>query len=680
LGVDVGGTFTDLVLYNDDTHEMYIHKVPSVPKMPAQGVAKGVSEIVQKAGIPARLITYFIHGTTIPTNAVIERKGAKTGLIVSNGCRDMLEIGRIRMPSPFDLMGEKTKPLVERACVKQVQSRVTPSGEVKQDLSSAEVSSAASELVENDVRSCAICLLNSYVNPALEKKVKSILEKDFPELYISVSSEVWPEIREYERAVVTVLDVYVKQLIDEYLAVLSDDMERLGLASQVYITKSNGGMMTAASARQRPIETMLSGPASGVMGASYIAKLSGVEKALSLDMGGTSADISIITGGEPTYSTEGYVGDFPLIMPSVDVASIGSGGGSIAWVDAMGLLKVGPQSAGADPGPACYGRGGVEPTITDAYLVCGYLNPDNFLGGRVKLSKELAEQAISKVADALSLSTVDAAEGIIRVATSIMLRELYSLMSKVGIDPREYSLIAFGGAGPVHAPLLAEEVGINQVIVPPAPGVLSALGSLITDVRRDAIRTVHKDLSDVRPEELVEYSREMDEGLLSWLRNEGPIVQGTQLMRSADMCYKGQGYEIEVLLSDDSLRASIGELARLFHETHQRVYSHSDPNAPVELINLRTRIIGKSPEVDLGIVRESEERSQATCRGTRSIRYGGSQHVATVWWSEDLRGGNVVVGPAVVEQEDTTILIPPDFAAKSDRRGIMAVTRKGAKP
>ncbi len=679
LGVDIGGTFVDLILFNDDTQAMYIHKVPGDSKIPERSVMKGVTDIIEKAGISPRLVTYFIHGTTIPTNAVIERKGAKTGLIVSKGFRDILEMGRVRMPSPFDLMGERTKSLVERANVKDVEGTVTPFGEVRQDIQAREVRSVISELLENDVKSCAVCLLNSYVNPALEQEVGSILKESCRQLYISVSSDVWPEIREYERAVLCVLDAYVKPVIDEYLATLSGDTERLGLATQVYITRSDGGMMTTASARQRPIDTLLSGPASGVMGASYIAKLSGIDKALSLDMGGTSADISIITGGEPTYSTEGYVGDFPLIMPSVDVASIGSGGGSIAWVDAMGLLKVGPQSAGADPGPACYGQGGTEPTITDAYLVCGYLNPDNFLGGRLRLSRELAEEAISKVARPLSLSIADAAQGIIAVATSVMIRELRSLMAKVGIDPREYSLIAFGGAGPIHAPLVADEVGVNQIIVPPHPGVLSALGALMADVRRDAVRTINKDLCDVTAKELQKYSRQMEEALISWLGDEGPIVQGNEVIRSADMRYKGQGYEISVILSEDTLE-NIDELERLFHRSHQRVYGHSDTGAPVELVSLRSRVIGKSPEVTLGIIPEAEEMSQVTCRGTRAIYYGGFVEMAKIYWAQDLKGGNALRGPAVVEQEDTTTLIPPGFVANYDRYGIAAIARGGATP
>jgi N-methylhydantoinase A len=673
LGIDVGGTFTDLILYDQNTGEVYVHKVPSTPETPSQSVVNGVDEIVQKAGISPESINYFIHGTTLGVNAVIQRKGAKTGLIVSKGFKDILEIGRLRMLDPFALIPVKRSPLVERANVKTVQERVSPSGEVEEHVSESEVRQLVQELVNDGVRCGAICLLNSYVNPANEEKVERIVAEEFPQLYLSVSSELWPELREYERCLVTTIDVYVKPLMDRYLTAIHRELEDLGLITRLYITKSNGGMMTAASARRAPIETLLSGPASGVMGASHIAQLAGISRAISIDMGGTSADISILREGRPSYSTEDTVGDFPLIMPAVEVWSIGAGGGSIAWVDQSGVLKVGPESAGADPGPACYGQGGTEPTITDAYLICGYLNPDNFLGGRIKLHRELAEKAMAKIAEKLGMDVFTAAESILRVATSTMYLKFFSLMARRGIDPREHALVAFGGAGPTHACLLSEEVGIDTVIIPPTPGLLCALGALISDVRRDSIKTINSELAKVSTGELQAHYAELERHLVSWLRDEGPIVEETYLERSADMRYKGQAYEIEVMLSDSTLHDHPPQLENLFHRNHEEIHGHSDPKAAVELINLRARIIGRTPKVSLTTLPKA--RKPIRPYTIRPIFYQGRQYEADVYHRRDLKQGHLVKGPAIIEQEDTTTFIPPAYAGRTDQYGIVTVSK-----
>ncbi|MDP6174129.1 MAG: hydantoinase/oxoprolinase family protein, partial [Rhodospirillales bacterium] len=518
------------------------------------------------------------------------------------------------------------------------------------------------------VESLAICFLHAYANPSLEIEAERLAAGIAPDLPCSRSSALWPEIREYERAMIAVLNAYVTPIMGRYLGALSAEASDLGLGEDLFVTISNGGVMSAEAARKAPVKTLLSGPAAGVVGAAYVARQAGLPDAITLDMGGTSADVSIIRGGEPVHSSEARIGDFPLIMPAVDVFSVGAGGGSIAWFDEFGLLKIGPKSAGADPGPACYGLGGTEPAVTDAYLTCGYLNPDNFLGGAMKLDKGCAQTAIDPIAQRLGSTAEGAAESMLKIATSNMSTALLPLMAKRGIEPRDYSLIAFGGAGTTHACFLAEDLRIPRIIVPPTPGTLCALGAAIADLKFDHIETVRRPLAQMNDGEIEDiYSRLEEEGC-AWLAQQGTEVTRTDMERAADIRYVGQAFDVETPISENE-PASTSLLAQSFHEIYENLYRNSDANAPVELINLRVRVIGRLPEPAPGKI-ETKDGPEAA-EVTRQIYLDGAWCQARVLARDALRPGQTINGPAVIEQFDTTTLITGAFTCRVHETGYL---------
>ena len=675
LGIDIGGTFTDLTLIAESGEAIFTHKVPSTPRSPSTAVARGITELMARIGSNASAIGYFVHGTTIAVNAILERRGAPVALFVSKGNRDILQIGRLRKPDSFNLRATPIEPLVPRRHVVEVDARMAQDGHVVTELDAGALEQALDQL-DDDIESFAVCLLNAHVDSRHERAVAAAIEARWPGRQCSCSTDLWPEIREYERATVAVLNAYVQPTLARYVERLKTDAEAIGLDTRLYITRSNGGVMSAATARVQPVTTLLSGPASGVVGAAYIARLAGVHGAVTIDIGGTSADVSIIRDGEPAHSTEAMVGEFPVVAPSVDVFAVGAGGGSIAWFDQLGLLKLGPRSAGADPGPACYGLGGVEPTTTDAYVVCGYLNPANFIGGTMKLDAGLAAEAVGKVASRLKMPLEQAAESMLKLATSTMRSALMPMMTKRGIDPRDLTLIAFGGAGPTHACLLAEEITISRVLIPPSPGTTCALGAVIADLKADYIRSFRAPLANVDIEAVRAAYRDMETEARGWLATENPQVQQVQIVGSADLRYIGQAFNLEVTLPTTARLAEItaAEIAGLFHETYERVYKNSDPSAPVELINLRVRIIGQSPRLALRQLPPAAAGSTPQPIGHRRIWYGGAFHEATVYDRLALQAGHVVTGPAIIEQYDTTTLVAPGFVASTDAHGILTLT------
>ena len=483
LGIDIGGTFTDLTLIEGGGRGIHTHKVPSTPDAPSRAVAQGTVELMNRLGETPSAIDGFVHGTTIALNSILEYRGAKVALVVSAGNRDILEIARLAKHDHFNLRAAAPPDLLPRRHVIEVPERTDKNGREIEPVDVAALRARLETLEAAGIDSLAVCLLNAYVAPGHEKEVAAVLAEVLPGRHISLSTELWPEIREYERAMVAVLNAYVQPVMSRYLRGLQHDAQAIGMHTKLYITQSNGGVMSATTAEDKPVRTLLSGPASGVVGAAYIARLCGVREAVTIDIGGTSADVSLIRDGEPVHSTEAKVGHYPVVMPSVDVFAVGAGGGSIAWFDPVGLLKVGPKSAGAVPGPACYGKGGTEPTVTDAYVVCGYLNPDNFIGGAMKLDRRLAKEAVGRAAACLGVSLQEAAEAILAIATANMITALLPMMTKRGVDPRDFALIPFGGAGATHACLLAEEIIIPRIIVPPSPGTICALGAAIADVK-----------------------------------------------------------------------------------------------------------------------------------------------------------------------------------------------------
>lgn len=674
LGVDIGGTFTDLTLIDVGGQGVHTHKVPSTPDSPSRAVARGITELMQRLGATPGAIGGFVHGTTIALNAILEHRGANVALVVSAGNRDILEIARLAKHDHFNLRAGAPPDILPRRHVIEVPERTDWHGAQIEPLDAGALRAQLGQLADAGIESLAVCFLNAYVAPAHERQAARIIAEIFPGRHVSVSTELWPEIREYERAMVAVLNAYVQPVLSRYLRALQSDTRAIGMNAKLYITQSNGGVMSAATAEEKPVRTLLSGPASGVVGAAYIARLCGVGEAVTIDIGGTSADVSLIRNGEPVHSLEAKVGHYPVVMPSVDVFAVGAGGGSIAWFDSVGLLKVGPRSAGAVPGPACYGKGGADATVTDAYVVCGYVNPDNFVGGSMKLERKLAEEAVGRIAKRLGTGLEEAAEAILSIATSNMITALLPMMTKRGVDPRDFALIPFGGAGATHACLLAEEIVIPRIVVPPAPGTTCALGAAIADVQNDYIRSLRGDLAATRAEAIREGFDELERTGRAWLAAENPVIDEVVVRRSVDARYHGQAFDIEADLPQDAAALTPETIAGRFHDVYEMLYRNSDRSAQIDLINLRVRVTGKTPAVSLK--RLPAAKGDPRARGTRQIWYGGARHAARLYERTGLAAGHAVAGPAVIEQFDTTTVVAPGFVAVTDEYGVLTLTRR----
>lgn len=668
LGIDIGGTFTDLAVVDEATGETLTFKTPSVPSDPARAVLNGIVKLRDEYGIAPGQISYFVHGTTLGLNTLLQRSGATTGLLVTRGFRDILEIGRLRLPDPTNYYVERIRPLIARRHVREVNERLRVDGSVLEAIDLDAATGAARELMAQGVTSLAIVLMHAYRNPVHETLLAGHLRRELPGLYVCASHEVWPQQREYERGLLTAINAFIGHRMRIYFDRLHDDMDKVGMTATVLTTKSNGGIMAAASAAASPVETLLSGPASGAMGALMTGVASGNRKLIGFDMGGTSVDVAIIDG-EMLYSTESQIGDFPLIMPAVDISSIGAGGGSIAWLDGAGILKVGPQSAGAMPGPAAYGHGGESPTVTDAYVKIGLYSPGRVLGGGLKLDRARAEAALAAVAGPMGMSTAAIAQSILDVTTANMFAQFMPLMARKGLDPRDFRLLAYGGAGPQHAFLLAREIGVDAVIVPTSPGTLCAQGSLAADLRQDFIRTMpggHADIADL----MAGYA-DLTEEARTWLANQAVRTTHRHTRLSADMRYRGQSFDLTVPVEGD--RFDAGQLPALvsgFHAAYERIYGFSDPQGAVEITNIRVAALGvtpKPPQVPLG--RKVAEGAVATPREYLPIIENGVEVQAGFYDRATLEAGHRIDGPAVIEAPDTTIYLPGDFAAVIDDHG-----------
>jgi len=672
LGVDIGGTFTDLVLIDPAGERIHSHKIPSTPDSPSRAVVLGVAQLMERLGTAPGAIGGFVHGTTIALNAILEYRGAQVVLLATAGNRDILEIARLRKHDQFNLRAAAPPDILPRRNVIEVSERTDRAGEEIAPLDAQALRESLARL-SGPVESLAVCFLNSYLSPEHERQAALLLKEAYPGRHVSLSSDLWPEIREYERAMVAVLNAYVQPVLARYLRALQSDAKGIGMNTRLYITQSNGGVMSAATAVNKPVRTLLSGPASGVVGAAYIAKLCGVREAVTIDIGGTSADVSLIRNGEPVHSTDATVGIYPVVMPSVDVFAVGAGGGSIAWFDEVGLLKVGPRSAGAIPGPAAYGKGNTEPTVTDAYIVCGYLNPGNFLGGEMKLDRTLAEAAVGKVAARLELSLEQAAEAILRIATANMITALLPMMTKRGVDPRDFALIPFGGGGATHACLLAEEIVIPRIIVPPSPGTTCALGAAIADFKNDYIRSLRGDLARTPAEAIRRGFAELEQAGRDWLAAENPVIDQVLIRRSVDARYAGQAFDIEVDLPDEVASLTPRMVADHFHVTYETLYRNSDRSANIELVNLRVRVTGRTPA--LVLKRLPGAKAEPESKGTRDIWYGGRRHRARLYDRSQLAAGHSISGPAIIEQFDTTTVVAPGYLAATDDYGVLTLKR-----
>jgi len=673
VGIDVGGTFTDFVLYDPAARRLTAYKEPSTPDDPSLGVARGLGELLERADVAPSNVGLIVHGTTLGLNTVLERTGARTALIVSRGNRDILELARSKMPSPYDFSIPKEQPLVPRDLVFEVSARSGAEGSVVERPETTELRTLAEVLPARKVEAVAVVLLNSYLDAALEDEVAEALESALDDVLITRSARVWPEMREYERAMIATMNAYVSPSLNAYFSRLERRLAGAGVDAPLYITSSAGGTLDVATARAQPVTTLLSGPASGVVAASAVARSAGQTAIIALDMGGTSCDMSVSQAGEPEYTTATHVGEFPLMAPVINVSAIGAGGGSVVWVDGQGVIKVGPQSAGADPGPVCYGQGGSRPTVTDCYLVAGVIAPEAFLGGRMRLDRAAAEAALAKVADSLGMSgearAVQAADAALQVATAKMAAELYKAMAQRGLDPRDFMLIPHGGAGPTHAALLAEEANVKAICVPAAPGTLCALGAILSDVKRDDVRSVRCCLDAEGALDRLEAAfREMEVNAEDWIKMHGRRVTASRFVYGADMRYVGQAYEIAVQLPADE-RAALGVegLTELLHREHERVYGFRDPESAVEAISVRLRIVGSLPPLALPEL----EPAKTTARpaGRRRVHLNGAWYEATVYRGAGLAAGHQLAGPAVVELEDSTVCVPAGWQAAVDHLG-----------
>ena len=676
LGVDIGGTFTDFVYAELDRARIITLKVPSTPDNPAQAVFNGIRELVDLNGVDLENINYFVHGTTLGANTVIQRNGALTGLLVTKGFRDLLEIGRLRLPDPTNYFVEKVPPLVRRQLVREVDERLLSNGEILTPLNREQLHGEVEFLVQQGVEAITVSFMHSYRNPLHELKALEHIRQYFPEIYICGSAEIWPQQREYERTMVAVINAFIGPEMSSYLSRLREGADGIGLGAPTLTTKSNGGIMTAVAAKAAPVETLLSGPASGVIGARHIARKSGFKSLITFDMGGTSAEAAVIEGDVP-YSTESAVGDFPVVLPAVDICSVGSGGGSVAWVDSSGVLKVGPRSAGAKPGPACYGAGGVEPTVTDAYVLLGVISPEHFLGGKAKINRNLAADAMLPLAKSLGLSLDESAASVLQVTTASLQAKMMPLFARRGIDIEDFAMIVYGGAGPTHGLLLARELGINTVIIPPSPGTLCAMGCLVADLRQDFIKTLNTPM-----DALTTISLEAEFEILSskgsdWLSAQRAPIRETVMTRNLDMRYEGQSFDINIQLPASPAKVPLEEINELFHTTYERLYGFAERQAPTRIIDIRLAVLGitEKPQSSTGTV----DPGVGAARGSRFIHTDGNDVNidAKVYERRFLSVDQDFAGPAIVESDDTTAYIPAGYRARIDEQLSIVVNRAG---
>ena len=680
IGVDVGGTFTDVILI-DDNDQIHYTKTLTTPENPADGVLNGVAKILKTAECPAEKIDHIVHGTTIGTNTLIERKGAKTGLLTTQGFRDVLEIGRIQRPPEglYDFNVDNPAPLVPRYLRLDVEERIGAEGEVVVPLNEESALAAIEKLKAERVESVAVCYIFSFLHPQHEERTRELLTENFPEAEISLSYQVAPEFREFERTSTTVIDAYLTPRLKRYITNLREGLQRDFNCRDLRLMQASGGCMTADSAGGLAVRTVNSGPAGGALAGAFIGGLLNADKVMTVDMGGTSFDIGICEGGKPRISSDGKFAGFPVKIPIIDVHAIGAGGGSIAWIDLGGALNVGPQSAGADPGPASYGLGGTEPTVTDANLILGRLNPDYFLGGEMKLNIIPAEKAINeKIAEPLNLTLEEAAAGVIRLVNASMVKGMSSSSIEKGYDIRDFTLVGFGGAGPLHIADLALEMGISRAVVPPFASELSALGLLAADTRHDYVQTVMMNQEAIEPEKVNEALHFLEEGGTAQLEAENIPSDKREILYSADLRYEGQSYDLNIPLPYKK-RLGSEDLARMiqdFEELHRRIYQFEAVDERVELVNLRVTAVGKSPKLEFPQHSEKTDIIPSKCQtGCRKIYFYGQGFIeAAVYLREGLLNGNRLPGPCAVEEPTTTTIIPPGAVGAVDHWGNLIIT------
>ncbi len=692
LGVDVGGTFTDAILLNESTGEARTGKVPSTPSDPSDGFLRVVRRMLEEGAVPPETVRYVVHGTTVATNAIIEGNLSKTAFITTDGFKDLLEIQTGIRPALYDLQFEKLKPLVPRYLSFGVPERLDFRGDVLLPLDEDATRRVAEQLRDEGVESVAVCLLHSYINPDHERRIGEILHDVLPGTLCSLSSDVAPEFREYFRASTTVINAAIRPIVSHYLDNIQSRVRGSGVLGELLVMQSSGGVLTFDAAIERPVFMVESGPAAGVIAASNLGQYLGHKNVISFDMGGTTAKAGLIEDGTPRVTKEYEVGGtaattehgsrgsgYPIRTPVIDLVEIGAGGGSIAWIDSGGILRVGPHSAGADPGPVCYGQGGIEPTITDANLVLGRISPNYFLGGEMQLDAEAARRAIQeKCADPLGMGVDEVALGIVEIANNAMVGALRRVSIQRGYDPRDFLLVAFGGAGPVHANRLAEELEIPTVLVPMSPGTTSAMGLLVTDIKHDySVALIQRaDQIDIGVAN-AQFRRMRSDGRMA-LAREGVADEDTRFVKQADMRYVGQSYELTVPLQENDLDAdALDEILAQFHQEHERSYGFKAEGEPVEFVALRLSAVGVITKPQLWKVRRGDDATTNAVKETRPVYFAetGGRLNCPIFDRYQLGSGDEITGPAIIEEVDSTTVIHPDYQAVVDEFGNLFLSR-----
>jgi N-methylhydantoinase A/oxoprolinase/acetone carboxylase beta subunit len=650
IGVDTGGTFTDFVIAIDGVLEA--QKIPSTPDDPSRAILFGIQEYLGISSSPL-----IIHGTTVATNSLLERKGGRIALITTKGFEDILFIGRQVRKDLYSLKGEQRRPLLPRTFCIGLEERTTAAGKIEKAVSSHEFKTTLNAIKAKNVEAVAVSLVNSFANPLNERFIRDQLKAE--NILFSISSEILPEHREYERTVVTAVNAYLMPVISQYLK----SLERKLPIPNLRIMQSNEGYISAKIAKAEPIRTALSGPAGGVVGAFHLGKSIGLKKMISFDMGGTSSDVCLIDG-KIQRTNESQIGDFPVRLPIIDIHTVGAGGGSIASVDSGGSLRVGPLSAGADPGPACYGKGNV-PTVTDANLVLGRLVPEFFLGGEMKLFPERSQRVLKNLATKIDKTSVETASGIIQIANANMEKAIRVISIERGYDPRDFALISFGGAGGMHAIEIASNLNIAKVIVPKNAGVLSALGLLLADSIKDYSKSILKSAELATPKELEKQLYELQKKSFRDMKKEGFPPENIQMSPFLDLRYLGQSYEIT--LPFRPTKSSHLSFLSDFHKAHQRLYSYHHSGRPVEIVNIRLKSIGVTKKINLKKQQIREEiPSKRALLKKQKLFYGRKEHMASVYMRKSLESGNRILGPALIVDQDATTFLPPTYSLQVD--------------
>lgn len=669
IGVDSGGTFTDVCLFNDLTGDVTIWKVSSTPDDPSRGITQGVTDSLGQVNADTSDVNFLGHGTTVATNALIQGRGVKTGLITTAGFRDLLEIGRQKRPDLYDLQADKPETLVTRDLRIGVAERMTHEGKIEEALDEDAFRDAVRELKAQDVRSVAVSFLYSFLNDAHERRAAEIIQEEFPEAFTAISSSIAPEFREYERLSTTVVNAYLGPVMQGYVRALKRKLQDIGLKAPPQLTQSNGGVIAFDTAADNPVRTVLSGPSTGVVAAQAIGAMTGIENLITFDMGGTSSDVALLSEGRCRVVNEAVVHGYPLKVPMLDIHTVGAGGGSIAYVDNGGLLKVGPRSAGANPGPACYCLGNTEPTVTDANVVLQTQNPEYLLNGRMKIDRERSVEAVKTLADRLGLSVLEAANGILEIVVANMAKAIRVISVQRGHDPRDYTLVAFGGAGPVQAARLARELGMTRVLVPRTPGVLCALGLLMTDLRSDFSATSLTQLDKAAETDIAAIYDDLTTRAAEWFEAEQIGDSARRIERSVDVRYAGQNYEISVPVADGPITAEIFRaIEDGFAAAHRQLYGFIAQGEPIQLVTFRVAASGLVPKAEFQPQTLEGADASAAITGTRPVwMVEIRDFIETSLYNRDLlRPGNVIEGPAIIDQMDSTTVVPPGHTATVD--------------